>query len=80
MTNPASTVEILTAEAATPEFVKTFTRLFPQLSNSATPLTLEALATISVRRPVFRRPTLDEVQRPAPELTPSALGVGPTPR
>jgi ribosomal protein S18 acetylase RimI-like enzyme len=45
MTNPA-TVEVLTADTATPELVEAFARLLPQLSTSAPPTTQEWLATI----------------------------------
>ena len=41
-----SRIEVLTADAATPELVEGFARLLPQLSTSADPLTLEALAAI----------------------------------
>ena len=41
-----TTVEVTVADAATPEMVEAFGRLIPQLSSSAAPLTLEALAEI----------------------------------
>jgi ribosomal protein S18 acetylase RimI-like enzyme len=46
MANAASTVEVLTAGAATSELVEAFARLLPQLSTSAPPPTLESLAAI----------------------------------
>jgi ribosomal protein S18 acetylase RimI-like enzyme len=46
MSNSASAVQVLTADAATPELVEAFARLLPQLSTSAPALTLESLTTI----------------------------------
>ncbi len=46
MSKPKSPVEIRIADAATAEVVEAFGRLLPQLSSSATPLTLESLAEI----------------------------------
>jgi ribosomal protein S18 acetylase RimI-like enzyme len=46
MTMPGSTVKVVVARAATPELVEAFGRLLPQLSSSATALTLESLGEI----------------------------------
>ena len=46
MSKPNSPVEIRIADAATAEVVEAFGRLLPQLSSSATPLTLASLAEI----------------------------------
>jgi ribosomal protein S18 acetylase RimI-like enzyme len=46
MTNSASTVDVLMADAATPELVEAFARLLPQLSTSAPAPSLESLARI----------------------------------
>ena len=46
MAKSESPVEIGIADSATPEVVDAFGRLLPQLSSSAAPLTLEALAEI----------------------------------
>lgn len=46
MSKPKGPVEIRIADAATAEVVEAFGRLLPQLSSSATPLTLASLAEI----------------------------------
>lgn len=46
MTDSASSVQVLTADTATPELVEAFARLLPQLSTSAPAPTMESLATI----------------------------------